>query len=95
MIWFLGGAHAGEEHDESDVRFFPNPANEELTVGLANGSWYLEILTANGSSVRKDAFQCTTFCRKVLDVSDLPAGICVLRVKRGNSPPAFSRIVIF
>ncbi len=62
----------------SSLRIAPNPATELMHIsGLDPGNWQLEIFTADGRSLRKQAYAGS---RTSVSINDLRSGIYLLRM---------------
>lgn len=67
------------------VKFYPNPADDSLTIESANEVGYLsaDLLKANGSLVRK--IDIGVQLQKTIDISDLSSGIYYLKFSNGKT----------
>lgn len=69
-----------ENPDRTGLRIFPNPAHEEISV-IAETAGILEIINTQGIIADLRILQEGT---NDLDITSLPAGIYMLRLKTGN-----------
>ncbi|GAL85878.1 hypothetical protein MYP_3107 [Sporocytophaga myxococcoides] len=70
---------------KASVKFYPNPADDSLTIESSNEVGYLsvDLLKANGSLVRK--IDIGLQLQKTLDLSDLLSGIYYLKFSNGKT----------
>ncbi|PHI20401.1 cytochrome-c peroxidase [Lewinellaceae bacterium SD302] len=86
----LSGPVANEEPaiDNDDLVVFPNPASDQLNIRV-EGEYRAYLMDANGRQLRQQWFRGQT----VIDVSDLSAGLYLLRCE-GDNGDLVKRVVL-
>jgi hypothetical protein len=81
------GINDQQSYTELPVKIYPNPANNHLNIDFTNGNspvnTSIELMTSQGNFLKK---MTLTDRRKslVLDVSDIPAGLYLLKISTGK-----------
>ncbi len=63
---------------ETQISVYPNPATDQITISAAAQPEKVDIYNINGQ------LQITSTNRKVIDVSDLPQGVYIIKAHNGN-----------
>jgi hypothetical protein len=78
---------------EQDLEVFPNPAVNQLNIRLAQpmeAAGRIDMINASGNVVKSIQLNDAT----QLDVSDLPAGLYMLRMQSENNEPIIKRVIV-
>jgi len=71
-----------------EIRIFPNPGSEYMTLEFAEqspGTHHYSIINSNGSLIRNGQFVLSTLFKYTLDIRSLQKGIYILKVRSGDN----------
>lgn len=78
-----------EEHDQRAFSVFPNPANDQLSIAGTGAIERIELVDLTNKTVLKS----DNLTNKRIDISNLPAGVYLLRIDKGAGKYETHRII--
>ena len=96
-VWFANGqrdlVNASETYNESNVRIFPNPVSETLTLECISeiaGDAFLDIFDLLGKKIKSTTFKMTTGIHlHEMNMSDIPGGQYIVHLMIEGNRKAF------